>query len=418
VKKRIYFSYDLWYHYTAMCESVTVSLCESTFDTTLAVYEGTCSSLTEIACDDDACGVQSETTFSAQSGTTYYIRIGGYDEQGSGSMTITSHTNDDYDDAFIVSAVPYSTSQNTTIATTASDDPSVSCGSFTGQGCHSVWYQYTPQQNGLLNISAASSSYDPVVALWTGKRGSLELVTCDYENKTSAIQAPVLADILYIIEILSQDTGSCGETNVSVSLTTPIFSDVPQNYWARRFIEALYYSKITSGCAASPLKYCPDNYVTRSQMAIFLERGMRGSGYVPPLATGIFTDVDVSYWAAGWIEQLYNDGITRGCSNNPLKYCPNNAVTREQMAIFLLRAMYGENYVPPPATGSVFLDVNDDLWSAAWIEQLAAEGITGGCGEGYYCPGNPVTRAQMAVFLIRSFNLIMGEKVFELMPEQ
>jgi hypothetical protein len=46
-----------------------------------------------------------------------------------------------------------------------------------------------------------------------------------------------------------------------------------------------------------------------------------------------------------------------------------------------------------------------NYWAAAWIEQLAAEGITAGCGNGNYCPEAPVTRDQMAVFLVRTFGL-------------
>jgi hypothetical protein len=50
------------------------------------------------------------------------------------------------------------------------------------------------------------------------------------------------------------------------------------------------------------------------------------------------------------------------------------------------------------------------LWTAGllligWIEQLAAEHITGGCGGGNYCPSNPNTRGQMAVFITKTFNL-------------
>jgi hypothetical protein len=74
------------------------------------------------------------------------------------------------------------------------------------------------------------------------------------------------------------------------------------------------------------------------------------------------------------------------------------------MAIFLLKARHGTSYSPPPPSG-VFLDVPTNHWAAAWIEQLAAEGITGGCGNGNYCPGTPVTRDQMAVFLLRTFNI-------------
>ena len=74
------------------------------------------------------------------------------------------------------------------------------------------------------------------------------------------------------------------------------------------------------------------------------------------------------------------------------------------MAVFLLKAKYGTSYAPPPATGD-FSDVATNHWAAAWIEQLAAEGITSGCGTGIYCPESPVTRDQMAVFLVKTFNL-------------
>jgi hypothetical protein len=52
-----------------------------------------------------------------------------------------------------------------------------------------------------------------------------------------------------------------------------------------------------------------------------------------------------------------------------------------------------------------FADVPPTYWAAAWIKQLATEGITGGCGSGNYCPETPVTRAQMAVFMVKAFNL-------------
>jgi hypothetical protein len=192
---------------------------------------------------------------------------------------------------------------------------------------------------------------------------------------------------------------------------TPSFIDVPSDHWAYQWIEALYASGITSGCSTDPPMYCPDASVTRAQMAVFLERGMRGSGYSPPSASGtVFDDVPASHWASAWIEQLAADGITGGCSTDPPLYCPESSVTRAQMAIFLERAMHWPTlYTPPPASGTVFDDVPIYHWAAAWIEQLAADGITGGCSTSppLYCPENPVTRAQMAVFLVRTFNLPM-----------
>jgi hypothetical protein len=75
------------------------------------------------------------------------------------------------------------------------------------------------------------------------------------------------------------------------------------------------------------------------------------------------------------------------------------------MAIFLLRGEHGSSYAPPVATGTVFGDVPLGSFADAWIEQLAAEGVTSGCGGGNYCPDANVTRAEMAVFLVRAFSL-------------
>jgi hypothetical protein len=185
-----------------------------------------------------------------------------------------------------------------------------------------------------------------------------------------------------------------------------IFSDVPSGYWSWSFIEQLFAAGITSGCGIDPLFYCPATVVTRDQMAVFLLRGKHGSGYAPPAATGIFQDVAPDYWAADWIEQLAVEGITAGCNVSPRQYCPTTPITRDQMAVFLLRARHGVDYVPPEAIG-VFDDVDPDYWAADWIEQLAEEGITAGCSitPRMFCPTTPVTRDQMAVFLVRTFNL-------------
>ena len=72
---------------------------------------------------------------------------------------------------------------------------------------------------------------------------------------------------------------------------------------------------------------------------------------------------------------------------------------------FLLKAKHGSDYAPPPATGDVFDDVPSGAFAAAWIEELAAEGITGGCGTRKYCPDNIVTREQMAALIVHTFGL-------------
>jgi hypothetical protein len=187
----------------------------------------------------------------------------------------------------------------------------------------------------------------------------------------------------------------------AVAQDTWNFSDVDTAHWARPFVASLAFAGVTSGCGNG--MYCPDDLVTRAQMATFLERGMRGGDYAPPPATGIvFSDVGAKDFSASYIEQLYRDGITGGCGGS--NYCPSASVTRAQMAVFLLRAKHGGSFVPPPASGG-FADVGTSHWAAAWIEQLASEGITSGCGGNNYCPEEPVTRAQMAVFLVKAFDL-------------
>ena len=65
------------------------------------------------------------------------------------------------------------------------------------------------------------------------------------------------------------------------------------------------------------------------------------------------------------------------------------------MAVFLLKVNTGGPYVPPACTGTVFTDVpcTGGIFDP-WIEDLAGRGVTGGCGNGAYCPGNPNTRGR------------------------
>ena len=185
-------------------------------------------------------------------------------------------------------------------------------------------------------------------------------------------------------------------------VTVALFSDVPLNYWAHDSIIKIYELAITGGCQPAPLMYCPEHPVSRAQMAVFLLRGIRGESYAPPDIESQFADA-AGHWAQDWIDALASDGITSGCGNG--NFCPESLVTRAQTAVFLLRAKYGKNYAPPAASGTMFSDVPAGYWAAAWVEQLAREGITSGCNSQNFCPDSTITRAQMAVFLVRAFNL-------------
>jgi len=184
-----------------------------------------------------------------------------------------------------------------------------------------------------------------------------------------------------------------------------IFADVPSSYWAANYIESLFNASVTGGCSADSTTYCPEQLVTRAQMAVFILKSIHGASYIPPAVndTG-FEDTPTSYWAAAWIKQLASEGRTSGCGNG--NYCPDNPVTRAEMAVFLLKAKYGSSYTPPAVGADTsFGDVSSAYWASPWIKQLALESITDGCENDNYCPDRPVTRAQMAVFLVKTFNL-------------
>src|SRR3954454_6261516 len=113
-----------------------------------------------------------------------------------------------------------------------------------------------------------------------------------------------------------------------------------------------------------------------------------------------FADVPPTYWVWNFIENLWTRGVPTTCGSSPLLFCPDAPMTRGDMAIFLLRAKEGGSYVPPPCVTAAFADVPCSDPLAPWINELVRRGVTAGCGGGSYCPGNAVTRDQMAVFLV------------------
>jgi hypothetical protein len=186
------------------------------------------------------------------------------------------------------------------------------------------------------------------------------------------------------------------------------FWDVPSSDIFHDSIEKIFRNAITSGYGNG--YYGIADSVTRAQMAVFLLKGEHGSLYTPPPCTGIFVDVACSptpAFAVDWIEQLSLEGITAGCID-AVHYCPDNPITRAQMAVFLLKAEHGSAYAPPICAG-IFVDVPCPASPAFpysdWVEQLFSEAITVGCIDAvHFCPDDPSTRGQMAVFLVKTFH--------------
>ena len=127
-----------------------------------------------------------------------------------------------------------------------------------------------------------------------------------------------------------------------------------------------------------------------------------------------FVDVDIMHWAWQWIEKLYDNGVTTGCGQDPLSFCPDADVTRAEMAKFILAAMHAADvdlYAPPELVDgdeTGFEDVAWNYWAGAWIKVLSDEGLTNGCFQDndnvWYCPEDKVTRAEMAKFILSALH--------------
>ncbi|HDH02733.1 MAG TPA: hypothetical protein ENH15_00630 [Actinobacteria bacterium] len=154
-------------------------------------------------------------------------------------------------------------------------------------------------------------------------------------------------------------------------------------------IEKIAAAGITSGC--TPERFCPGQSVTRGQMAAFLNRALE----LP--AAGDFGFVDAGGLFSDDINRVAAAGITSGCSAD--RYCPSELITRAQMAAFMTRALD-----LPPAPSAGFSDTVGHSF-ADEIDRLSAAGVTLGCGGGQFCPNDPVTRGQMAAFLVRGLDL-------------
>lgn len=163
-------------------------------------------------------------------------------------------------------------------------------------------------------------------------------------------------------------------------------------------IETISAVGITEGCDPLGTNYCPDDPVTRGQMAAFIRRGFNLS----PSGHDHFVDDAESIFEED-INAIADQGITVGC--NPPdndRYCPDDSMNRAQMASFLVRT-----FDLPAAGGDHFVD-DDTSVHEANINSVKEAGVTVGCNppdNDRYCPEDPVSRAHMASFLVRALQL-------------
>jgi chitodextrinase len=200
-----------------------------------------------------------------------------------------------------------------------------------------------------------------------------------------------------------------GAARVDAAAADATFADVPESNPFFAEIEQLFARGITNGCgvnSSGQRVFCPLQNVTRQEMAVFVNRG-KALALLRP-ATATFADVPTTHPFYAHIERFVADGITNGCGVNSASkriYCPLQNVTRQEMAVFLMRARGLSALTPATPT---FADVPTTHPFYGQIERFADEGIASGCGtnsagQPIFCPLQQVTRQEVAGFLIRTF---------------
>ena len=164
-------------------------------------------------------------------------------------------------------------------------------------------------------------------------------------------------------------------------------------------IDALASAGFLMGTECGQGLICPDDPVVRWVMSVWLTRALDES---PSASTTRFADVVPNLWWAPHVERFAELGISRGCAIAPTRFCPRDVITRAHMATFLVRAF--DLDPGPPAS---FVDIAGHNHAPA-IDALAAANIAAGCdiGPTRFCPDEPVTRGEMATFVARALGLV------------
>jgi hypothetical protein len=212
----------------------------------------------------------------------------------------------------------------------------------------------------------------------------------------------------YYIAVTAYDTFN-NQSDYSNEVKRMSFSDVPVSYyWPEAYNSIITISDmgITEGCRgdnpATPETeglFCPDANVTRAQMAAFIIRAWNQSPSSAPF-NEYFNDI-LNDFSSPYINKMWELEITSGCGTR--LYCPDNSLTRAEMAVFIIRAL---NEIPSAVSYNAYFDDIPDDFFTPFINRIRELGITLGCGTRTYCPGNYVTREQMAVFLTRAPGLL------------
>ena len=180
------------------------------------------------------------------------------------------------------------------------------------------------------------------------------------------------------------------------------FSDLGEGGVHRPAIDALDAAGVFAGTECAAGRFCPEDPIPRWVVAVWLVRVLDDGALPPGVGASSFADVDEGVWWALFVERLSALEVTAGCGVDPLRFCPDDPVTRAQMATFLTRAFSLEP--GPPAgledvAGGVHSGSIDALAAAGITAGCGVDPLR-------FCPDEPVSRGQMATFISRAEGLV------------
>ena len=175
--------------------------------------------------------------------------------------------------------------------------------------------------------------------------------------------------------------------------------DAPAEFSAA--LKALESADVLSGTGCGDGKLCPNGSIPRWEAAVWLTRVLDGTDPPDGLTTR-FADVDATAWWAPHTERLAQLEITNGCATDPARFCPQDSVSREQMA-----ALVASAFDPEPASPAGFEDTSGSF-AASDIDALHAAGVVAGCSTDplLFCPERSTTRAEMARAIHNALTLL------------
>lgn len=185
-------------------------------------------------------------------------------------------------------------------------------------------------------------------------------------------------------------------------LTAQAFNDVPSTSVFFDYINVLNSWKITTGCSTTPAQFCPTDLVTREQLSVLIIRSMLGNTFTYSTVP-YFTDVPATSVFFPFIQKMADLGIVHGCTpttfcpSNPVPRMDASVL----LVRGKLESLFGDKFTYP--TTPFFTDVPATLPQFPYIQKMYELGLTSGCTATQFCPNNNLSRQEIAVFLTRAF---------------